>query len=136
MITELFSFSTSCTDGIKSYERKPKISPIRYEKERIHSIEQFKNEILKKYLTMIWEFIVIINKNLHSSHSLNNEWDEWRFNWIIPLFYSKYNFLYQMYTLNKQVIIIKGRAIKHAVTKSVWKTYILIKPGSQADSAP
>lgn len=51
-------------------------------------------------------------------------------------FYSKYRFLYQMYTLNKQVIIIKGRAIKHAVTKSVWKIYMLIVPGSQAESAP
>lgn len=41
-----------------------------------------------------------------------------------------------MHTLIKQVIIIKGRAIKHAVTKSVWKIYMLIVPGSQAESAP
>ncbi len=37
------------------------------------------------------------------------------------LSYSKNKFLYQINMLNKQVIRIKGAAIKHAVTKSVWK---------------
>lgn len=41
-----------------------------------------------------------------------------------------------MYTPNEHVIIIKGRAIRHAVVKSVWKIYMLIAPGSQAESAP
>lgn len=41
-----------------------------------------------------------------------------------------------MYTLRKKVTTIKGRAPKHAVMKSVWKTCRQIVAGNQDESAP